>query len=421
MSSDVFIKAQNLTKSFGLFDSAGARAVSLLLRRPPREVLHAVSGFNLEARPGDFIGIIGRNGAGKSTLLEMIAGTREPTSGSLEVSGRVAALLELGAGFNPAFSGRENAQLCAAAYGLSDREIADRLPAIAGFADMEAFMDRPVREYSAGMFARLAFSVCIHVDADILIIDEILGVGDARFQQRSMRFLRDFARERIVLFVSHNETAVAALCNRAFFLWQGRCLAEGAPKTVLHAYHKLIASLSGEGSFAEAGSVSGPDTPEEPIAGQKTSSASEQAPPASGVGTLLSVAMTADGKPAATLAGGERVEILFRFESPGREPWAGFVVRNQFGEAIFGRDSHGAGNPTSGKTECIFAFAMPFLPTGTYALDAVLSAPGPDGSVVLDRREVALSFQMVSRHLSPGLANIAMRQARIIVPQREAA
>lgn len=205
MSSEIAIKAQGLGKSYLIYAKPQDRLKQMILRwRKYYQEYWAVQNVDLTIRRGEAVGIIGRNGSGKSTLLQMIAGTLQPNSGGLSVEGRVAPLLELGAGFNPEFTGRENVRLAAAILGLTASEIHERQDAIIDFAGIGDFVDQPVKTYSSGMFARLAFAVAAHVDADILIIDEILAVGDAAFTQKCMRFIRQFKEKGTLLFVSHD-------------------------------------------------------------------------------------------------------------------------------------------------------------------------------------------------------------------------
>lgn len=202
----------------------------------------ALRDVDLEVRRGESIGIIGRNGSGKSTLLQIIAGTLNPSVGEVQVDGRVAALLELGSGFNPEFSGRENVYLNAAVLGLTAQQIEARYPLIVEFAEIGEFIDQPVKTYSSGMQMRLAFAVAAHVDADILIIDEALGVGDARFQLKCSRAIDRFvAAGTTFLFVSHDLNAIKRLCTRAVLVEQGRIVYTGLPNDVANLYSKLIA------------------------------------------------------------------------------------------------------------------------------------------------------------------------------------
>jgi len=182
----------------------------------------AVRDINLQVKKGQTVGIIGPNGSGKSTLLQMLCGTINPTYGSAEISGRVAALLELGAGFNPEFTGIENVRMAASLYGLSQNEILAKQEKIKEFAGIGEHIYQPVKTYSSGMFVRLAFSVIAHVDADILIIDEALAVGDALFTQKCMRYLNDFKKNGTLLFVSHDLAAVKNMCQNAIWLESGR-------------------------------------------------------------------------------------------------------------------------------------------------------------------------------------------------------
>jgi lipopolysaccharide transport system ATP-binding protein len=201
----------------------------------------ALKDVSLRVEAGETVGIVGRNGSGKSTLLQLVAGILTPTSGTVTVAGRVAALLELGAGFNPDFSGRENIQLSGTILGLSAAEIDARSADIIAFADIGEFIDQPVRTYSSGMTVRLAFAVATSVDADILIVDEALAVGDEAFQRKCYGRLRAFQeRGGTLLFVSHSAGTVVELCHRAVLLDQGELLLAGQPKAVVGLYHRLI-------------------------------------------------------------------------------------------------------------------------------------------------------------------------------------
>ncbi len=260
--SDFAVRAHDLSKTYrvwrtptsrlfgGLWEAVGSaagegsalsRRCETLARRHYRD-FHSLRGVALEVRRGEALGIVGRNGAGKSTLLQIIAGTLQPTRGSIEVSGRVAALLELGSGFNPEFTGRENVVLNASLLGLSRSDLDARMDDILAYANIGEFIDQPVKTYSTGMQLRLAFAVSVHVDAEILIIDEALAVGDARFQLKCSKTLDRFREEgRTLIFVSHDLASVRRLCSQAFLLERGAILANGHPNDVVNEYSRLIA------------------------------------------------------------------------------------------------------------------------------------------------------------------------------------
>ena len=228
--------------------------IGALLRRPFRrrvtrsinlpEKFWALRDVSFEVTPGEVLGIIGRNGAGKSTLLKILARITEPTAGRVEIVGRVASLLEVGTGFHPELTGRENIRLNGAILGMSRREIADKFDEIVAFAEVEGFLDTPVKRYSSGMYVRLAFAVAAHVEPDLLIVDEVLAVGDAQFQKKCLEKIGQVGGEgRTVLFVSHNMTAVQSLCSRAIWLDHGSVVADSAPRDVVSAYLNQDATL----------------------------------------------------------------------------------------------------------------------------------------------------------------------------------
>lgn len=238
-SPDWAIQAEGLGKTYRIYDKPHHRLVEALWRgrrRFGREFV-ALQDVGFQLGRGETLGIIGANGAGKSTLLQMLAGTVQPTNGQLRVNGRVAALLELGAGFNPEFSGRENAVINAAIFGLSESQIAERLEDIIAFADIGTYIDQPVKTYSSGMYVRLAFAVAAHVAPDILIVDEALAVGDARFQAKCMRRMHSMLEGgATLLLTSHDIGAIKSLCQRCLWLEKGRVRQLGPANEVTRAY-----------------------------------------------------------------------------------------------------------------------------------------------------------------------------------------
>jgi lipopolysaccharide transport system ATP-binding protein len=246
MTSDIAIRVQNLSKCYQIYDNPGDRLKQFVAPRIKRLLgkaytpyfreFWALKDVSFEVKRGETVGIIGRNGSGKSTLLQIICGTLTPTGGTVQTNGRVAALLELGSGFNPEFTGRENVYLNAAVLGLSREEVDARFDKIAAFADIGEFIDQPVKIYSSGMYVKLAFAVIAHVDADILVIDEALAVGDAVFIQKCMRFIRAFQERGTLLFVSHDTASVQNLCESAIWLGNGQMKLVGTSKEVSEAY-----------------------------------------------------------------------------------------------------------------------------------------------------------------------------------------
>lgn len=247
-SRDSAISIKNISKFFEIYEKPSHRLWQMLYHGRKRfyRPFWALQDISFEVKRGECVGIIGRNGAGKSTLLQIITGTLSPSSGTVECNGRVAALLELGSGFNPEFTGQENVYLNASILGLTKEEIDAKYDDIVAFADIGEFINQPVKSYSSGMAVRLAFAVVAHVDADILIVDEALSVGDAFFTQKCMRFLRQFMEKNTVLFVSHDTGAVNSLCNAAIMLENGRIKKIGTPKEITEQYLEDVC-LSAQG------------------------------------------------------------------------------------------------------------------------------------------------------------------------------
>lgn len=203
----------------------------------------ALRDIDLTIQPGESIGIVGRNGSGKSTILKLIAGIIGPTAGTVRTAGTIASMLELGAGFHPDFSGRENVFLNAAIFGFSEREVVERFDDIVAFAEVEDFIDAPVRTYSSGMHMRLAFSIASHVRADIMLLDEVFSVGDESFQRKCLSRMFDFRRHGgTIVFVSHDADAVEQLCDRAFLVERGEMIVDGTPRNIFPEYHRLLAT-----------------------------------------------------------------------------------------------------------------------------------------------------------------------------------
>lgn len=260
MSSDTVIKVESLSKCYHIYNAPHERLKQFVLPRfrgafglPAKSYFRefwAVRDVSFEVRRGETVGILGFNGAGKSTLLQLICGTMTPTQGKVQVNAKIAALLELGAGFNPEFTGRENVFMNCSIQGMSRAEIEGRFEEIASFAGIGDFMDQPVKNYSSGMFARLAFSAAVHVDPGVLIVDEALSVGDMAFQERSFTKMKELrSAGTSILFVSHSTSAVRNFCDRAIWLERGQIKAIGDRLQICDAYEKEVQrTIRNEGS-----------------------------------------------------------------------------------------------------------------------------------------------------------------------------
>lgn len=250
-SAPFAIRVRDVSKHYAMFKRPEDRFKQMVVPRLQRIAgmepnryfrnFAALHGVSLDVGRGETVGIVGRNGSGKSTLLQIICGTLQPTAGTVEVKGRIAALLELGAGFNPDFTGRENVFLKAAILGVPQKEMEWRFDEIARFADIGAFLDQPVKTYSSGMYVRLAFATAINVDPDILVVDEALAVGDEAFQRKCFARIEDIKDRRgTILFVSHGAQTIVQLCSRAILLDGGQKIGEGKPKWIVSQYQRLI-------------------------------------------------------------------------------------------------------------------------------------------------------------------------------------
>lgn len=447
-SNDIVISVQSLSKCYQIYDHASDRLRQFVLPRlqhfcgrkstPYFREFWSLQNVSFEVKRGETVGIIGRNGSGKSTLLQIICGTLHPTAGQVDVQGRVAALLELGSGFNPEFTGRENVYLNAGVLGLTREQTVQRFADIEGFADIGQFIDQPVKTYSSGMMVRLAFAVIAHVDADILVIDEALAVGDAFFTQKCMRFLRRFMQTGTVLFVSHDTASVQNLCNRAIWLEQGQVAQEGIPKEVTESYLQ---------AFYEAQQGKGTTTRLKPTSNQNASlvlkdqrlefiNASnlrndlqlfEFDPLASGFGqggaTITAVQfLNSDGDPLSWVVGGELVtlQITVLCHQILASPIIGFTVKDRLGQGLFGDNTSVTylGKPQisqAGQQLCArFTFEMPRLSPGDYSVLAAVADGTQQEHIQHHWIHDALLFKSASSSVATGLIGIPMRHIEMI-------
>lgn len=235
------IKVENVYKTFNVYlDKANSLKEKMLFwKRNNKETREVLKNINLEIKQGEAVALIGVNGSGKSTLLKLMTKIIYPNKGKVETYGKLTSLLELGAGFHPDFSGRENIYFNASIFGLTKKEIDNRLNQIIEFSELDQFIDNPVRTYSSGMFMRLAFAVAINVDAEILLVDEILSVGDQHFQEKCLNKMRELKQEgKTMVFVTHSLDSVRQLCNRAVWLHNGEIKKDGEPEEVIEEYLK---------------------------------------------------------------------------------------------------------------------------------------------------------------------------------------
>lgn len=239
MQEDIVIRVQNVTKQFRIYVDKGNTLKELVLfkKRRTYENRIVLRDLSFEIKKGQAVGLIGHNGCGKSTTLKLLTKIIYPDLGNIEMKGRVSSLIELGAGFHPDMSGRENIYINAAIFGLTRKEINKKIKDIIDFSELEAYIDNPIRTYSSGMYMRLAFAVAINVDADILLIDEILAVGDANFQEKCLKKLKNLKEEgTTIVIVSHSLEQIEGICDRTIWLNQGRIVMDGVPKDVHRQY-----------------------------------------------------------------------------------------------------------------------------------------------------------------------------------------
>jgi len=439
MSSDAVIRAEGIGKCFRLYRKHHHRLLQLIpgRREPLYREFWALRDVSFEVKRGETVGIVGRNGSGKSTLLQIICGTLKPTTGTVSVKGRVAALLELGAGFAPEFSGRDNALLSATLYGLTRAQARARLDDIIAFADIGEYIDQPVKHYSSGMYVRLAFSVIAHVDADVLVIDEALSVGDAFFAQKCMRFLRSFREKGSLLFVSHDSSAVTGLCNHAIWLDSGVARKQGSAKGVTEAYlEATYAGIQGrdraEPAAAKSRAEAAPKPPE------ALAPADQRQPfinasnlrndlevfafdPSSAFGIggaeITGVSFEdRDGHPLSWMVGGELVRLHVRAvaHQPLTSPIIGFMVKDRLGQMLFGDNTYlsyydsplrvAAGE----ELEAEFEFRMPILPPGDYSLTVAVAEGSQHQHVQHHWIHDAVMFKSHSSSAVAGLVGIPM-------------
>lgn len=442
--TQIAVEVHGLGKRYEIYSAPQDRLKQMLLPRlsrmagrPPKTYFRefwALRDVNLTVARGETVAIIGQNGSGKSTFLQLVCGTLFPTQGEVKRHGRVAALLELGAGFNPEFSGEENVFLSGMLYGLTEKQLKDRYDSIIAFAEIGDFIQQPVKTYSSGMYVRLAFAIAAHVDADVLVVDEALSVGDVRFTQKCMRFLREFQKNGTLLFVSHDVGAVTSLCSRAVWLDHGSIRMDGGAKEVVEAYlaeqHVLdrraqgVAVTAAKAERARAKMVA-KDVVDPRLGVLKGANSiqvfefdPEEHGGAFGAGgaKVIDVALVdQDGRQTQLIGGGELVslEIKVSLSAPMSGLIFGFYVKDRLGQRLFGDNTHlSYEDVIEGGADDVFRasfqFRMPILPVGAYSIDAAVASGTQDDHTQRDWVHDALQFRAVDSTMRHGLIGIPM-------------
>jgi len=383
------ITVTNLGKAYKQYPTRWSRLIEWLdPRNKPRHTLKWVlKNINFTVQPGEAVGIIGINGAGKSTLLKIITGTTQPTTGSVHITGRVAALLELGMGFHPEFTGRQNAFMAGQLLGYTVEEIGALMPEIEAFAEIGDYIDQPVRVYSSGMQMRLAFSVATAKRPDVLIVDEALSVGDAYFQHKSFDRIREFRKQgTTLLIVSHDKGAIQSVCDRAILLNAGKLALEGTPEAVMDYYNAMLAERENQTVHQHVTD----DGKVQTISGTGEAAIQE------------AVLLNEDGEPVETLNVGQlvKLKIVANVTADIPELVLGYMIKDRFGQPVFGTNTHHLNcnifSLKSGtRVEFVFRFAANLGP-GTYSIAIALHASDTHVARNYEWRDLAIIFNVIN-------------------------
>lgn len=395
--SEIAARLENVSKTYHLgvnsYDAL-KRALGFRKNGGSGRPFKALNSLSLEFRQGEAVGIIGRNGAGKSTILQILCGVLSPDQGRIELSGRVCALLELGSGFNPEFTGRENILLNGVILGMTREEVEAKLEDIIAFSEIGQFIDEPVKTYSSGMYVRLAFSVVAHADADILVVDEALAVGDVFFSQKCVRFMRSFAKTGTLVFVSHDTATVQAICDRVVWIDQGKVRMDGTPDVVVPTYLSDLnyGAVAVEGHTPGTVDAMSPEPVDEssymageldvPVNGAKGFRFNRNSPSFGNGGALVQSAeiLGTGGRAVASLRGGESVRLKIRAEALEKieSPIIGFEVYDRTGQVVFASNTYLSNTGVQVLEQgdmavAIFSFKFPVLKPGDYVVSIAIA------------------------------------------------
>ncbi len=418
---DIAISVKSLSKKYRLYDSPGHRLKEAL--NPFGKKYHrdfwALNDISFEVKKGETLGIVGQNGSGKSTLLQIICGILQPSAGGVEVKGKISSILALGAGFNPDYTGRDNAYINGAIMGLTRDEMDERFPGIEAFAEIGEFIDQPVKTYSSGMYVRLAFACAVSIEPDIFVVDEALAVGDEIFQHRCMRRINEIRESgATVCFVSHSAAAIKALCSRAILLDYGRLMAEGTSETVMQKYHALcnerkqmkFDTLKGIGQRKGESSPGTAESDEPAVLGVPNVDHRLGDKRAEIVGVRLYNSL---GKETNVLRAGEEavVKMTAAFTDAVERPIAGLTIRNTHGIDIFATNTfiEGVELPAAGKGDLYtfaFEFVVPNISPHHYSLSPAVADGTMETHVACDWIDNALVFHVRKTDYVIGIARV---------------
>lgn len=385
------ITIANLGKAYKQYPTRWSRLAEWLLpiSKPRHQLKWVLQEINFKVNPGEAVGIIGINGAGKSTLLKMIAGTTQPTIGSVNITGCVAALLELGMGFHPDFTGRQNAYMAGQLLGMSVEEITSLMPEIEAFAEIGDYMDQPVRVYSSGMQMRVAFSLATARRPDVLIVDEALSVGDAYFQHKSFERIRQFRKQgTTLLIVSHDRAAIQSICDRAILLDSGRLAKEGTPEEVMDFYNALIAKRENS-----------------TVTQTRTEDGRVQTASGTGEASVVDIVLLDErGESVEVIDVGAVVTLRAKVQTNVFVPRLvlGYMIKDKLGQHIYGANTHHMGMPLYDMQPgelAEYCFTFPAnLGTGSYSVAVALTSSDTHLGNNYEWRDLALLFTVINKN-----------------------